>query len=66
MRKEAGKPFREVLQTNPNRLITLAFGQIQGVPARPPSPTGSSKSEVHANLPYFLLGHRDLIPEIPC
>ncbi|XP_041366452.1 transformation/transcription domain-associated protein-like [Gigantopelta aegis] len=41
-----GKPFRKVLQSNPQRLVNMAFGQLQGQTASQLAVTGTTKYEL--------------------
>ncbi len=46
LRKDEGKPFRSVLMSSSARLINMVAGQIQSQPGRPPSPLGTTKTEM--------------------
>ncbi|KAK6165821.1 hypothetical protein SNE40_022660 [Patella caerulea] len=46
IKHEQGKPIREVLKSNPTRLISITSGQVPGVPVRPVSPTDMTKFDL--------------------
>uniref|UniRef100_T1JAK1 Transformation/transcription domain-associated protein n=1 Tax=Strigamia maritima TaxID=126957 RepID=T1JAK1_STRMM len=73
LRQSDGKPFRDVLESTPNRLMTMAFGNLQSQQAVPlQSPTSLNKYDLQylairiisilvKEDNHWLPGHRQLI-----
>ncbi|XP_048245320.1 transformation/transcription domain-associated protein-like isoform X4 [Haliotis rufescens] len=46
LKQKDGQPFRDVLQSNPMRLVNMAFGQLQTQSASPLTSAATTKSEL--------------------